>query len=201
MKDFKIITKEDFKKVQQIMDSHSKPIKVGKRQATGVPWNIWSKKLVCECGSNFNRKIYHKNKNDTTYCYVCYNKKNRPKSRFKDGCSMKEVQEWKLQYMAEYIFRNLTQNPDNRKQLFERLMKGVNIDAHPEIKIRQRIDKLNQLIEKENEKFDRLIDTYLDKTIDINLKGTFKCLNILGKYIIDKLCLMIILMNQRRDYL
>ena len=41
-------------------------------------------------------------------------------------------------------------------------MKGVDIDAHPEIKIRQRIDKLNQLIEKENEKFDRLIDTYLE---------------------------------------
>lgn len=169
-----LVLKEDFKKVQQIMDSHSKPIKVGKRQATGVPRNIWSKKLVCECGSNFNRKIYHKNKNDTTYCYVCYNKKNRPKSRFKDGCNMKEVQEWKLQYMAEYIFRNLTQNPDNRKQLFERLMKGVDIDAHPEIKIRQRIDKLKQLIEKENEKFDRLIDTYLDKTIDINLYDMFQ---------------------------
>lgn len=90
------------------MDSHSKPIKVGKRQAIGVPRNIWSKKIVCECGSNFNRKIYHKNKNDTAYCYVCYNKKNRAKSRFKDGCNMKEVQEWKLQYMAEYIFRNLT---------------------------------------------------------------------------------------------
>ena len=169
-----LVSKEDFKKVQQIMDSHSKPIKVGRRQATGVPRNIWSKKLVCECGSNFNRKIYHKNKNDTTYCYVCYNKKNRPKSRFKEACGMKEVQEWKLQYMAEYIFRNLTQNPDNRKQLFERLMKGVDIDAHPEIKIRQRIDKLNQLIEKENEKFDRLIDTYLDKTIDINLYDMFQ---------------------------
>jgi len=169
-----LVSKEDFKKVQQIMDSHSKPIKIGKRQATGVPKNIWSKKLVCECESNFNRKIYHKNKNDTTYCYVCYKKKNRPKSRFKDGCSMKEVQEWKLQYMAEYIFRNLTQNPDNRKQLFERLMKGVDIDVHPEIKIRQRIYKLNQLIEKESEKFDRLIDTYLDKTIDINLYDMFQ---------------------------
>ena len=44
-----LVSKEDFKKVQQIMDSHSKPIKVGRRQATGVPRNIWSKKLVCEC--------------------------------------------------------------------------------------------------------------------------------------------------------
>lgn len=69
--------------------------------------------------------------------------------------------------MAETIFRNFTHDTDNRKELFERLMKGVNIDEHPEIKIKQRIDKLNQLIEKESEKFDRLIDNYLDKTIDL----------------------------------
>ena len=116
-----IISKEDFKKVQQIMDSHSRPIKLGRKQALGVPKNIWSKKLVCECGSNFNRKIYHKNKNDTTYCYICYNKKNRPKNRFKDSCDMGQVPEWKLQYMAEAIFRNLTQNSDNRRELAERL--------------------------------------------------------------------------------
>lgn len=102
---------------------------------------------------------------------------------------MKEVQEWKLQYMAEYIFRNLTQNSDNRKQLFERLMKGVDIDAHPEIKIRQRIDKLNQLIKKENERFDKLIDTYLDKTIDINLYDMFqkKLSSRIEKYKIEKI--------------
>ena len=74
-----IISKEDFKKVQEIMDSHSKPIKLGRRQALGTPKNIWSKKLICECGSTFNRKIYHKNKNSTTYCYVCYNKKSIPR--------------------------------------------------------------------------------------------------------------------------
>ena len=169
-----LVSKEDFKKVQQIMDSHSRPIKLGRKQTLGYSKNLWSKKLLCECGSNFNRKIYHKNKDGTTYCYICYNKKSRPKNRFKDTCDMKEVPEWKLQYMAEYIFRNLTQNSDNRKQLFERLMKGVDIDAHPEIKIQERINKLKQLIEKETEKFDRLIDTYLDKTIDLNMYDMFK---------------------------
>ena len=183
-----IISKEDFKKVQQIMDSHSKPIKLGRRQATGVAKNIWSKKLVCECESNFNRKIYHKNKNETTYCYVCYNKKMRLKNRYKDSCEVKEVQEWKLQYMAETIFRNFTHDTDNRKELFERLMKGVNIDEHPEIKIKQRIDKLNQLIEKESEKFDRLIDNYLDKTIDLTLYDMFqkKVSSRIEKYKVEK---------------
>lgn len=156
------------------MDGHSRPIKLGRKQALGVPKNIWSKKLVCECGSNFNRKIYHKNKNDTTYCYICYNKKTRPKNRFKDSCDMGQVPEWKLQYMAEAIFRNLTQNSDNRRELAERLYKGVDIDEHPEKKMLQRIDKLKQLIENETTKLDRLMDNYLDKTIDINLYDMFK---------------------------
>ena len=184
-----IISKEDFKKVQQIMDSHSRPIKLGRKQALGVPKNIWSKKLVCECGSNFNRKIYHKNKNETTYCYICYNKKTRPKNRFKDSCDMGQVPEWKLQYMAEAIFRNLTQNSDNKRELAERLFKGVDIDEHPEKKMLQRIDKLNQLIENETTKLDRLMENYLDETIDINLYDMFqkKLSSRIEKYKIEKI--------------
>lgn len=141
-----LVSKEDFKKVQQIMDSHSKPIKIGRRQANGVAKNIWSKKLICECSSNFNRKVYHKNKNSTTFCYVCYNKKMHPKNRYQNSdyklCEVKEVQEWKLQYMAEAIFRNLIQDIGNRKELYDRLMKGVKFDEHPEKKIKQRINEL-----------------------------------------------------------
>lgn len=111
---------------------------------------------------------------DTTYCYVCYNKKMKPKSRYKDGCEVKEVQEWKLQYMAETIFRNLIQDTNNRKELYERLMKEENIDEHPEIKIKKRIDKLNQLIENESSKLDRLIDAYLDETIDVTMYDMFQ---------------------------
>ena len=129
-----LVSKEDFKKVQQIMDSHSKPIKVGRRQANGVAKNIWSKKLICECGSNFNRKVYHRNKNSTTFCYVCYNRKTHPKNRYENSdyklCVVKEVQEWKLQYMAEAIFRNLTQDINNRKELYDRLMKGIDIEEN-----------------------------------------------------------------------
>lgn len=182
-----LVSKEEFKKVQQIMDSHSKPIKLGRRQANGVAKNIWSKKLVCECGSNFNRKIYHKNKYNTTYCYVCYNKKIHPKNRFKESCEVKEVQEWKLQYMAEAIFRNLTQDINNRKELYDRLIKGVEIDKHPEIKIKKRIDKLNQLVENESSKLDRLIDDYLDETIDVTMYDMFqkKLSNRIEKYKIE----------------
>lgn len=53
-------------------------------------------------------------------------------------------------------------------------MNGVKIDDHPEKKIKQRIDKLNQLIKKETAKLDKLIDTYLDETINITMYDIFQ---------------------------
>ena len=173
-----LVSKEDFKKVQEIMDGHSKQIKLGIRRAKGTAKNIWSKKLICECGSNFNRRVYHRNKTNTTFSYVCYNRKMHHDSKYKNtdykSCEVKEVQEWKLQFMAEAIFTKLTQDMDNRKELANRLINGVKMDDHPEKKIKQRIDKLNQLIKKETAKLDKLIDTYLDETINITMYDIFQ---------------------------
>ena len=41
-------------------------------------------------------------------------------------------------------------------------------------KMLKRINKLNQLIENETAKLDRLMDNYLDETIDINLYDMFQ---------------------------
>ena len=60
------------------MDSHTRQIKLGRKRGIGVARHLWSKKLECECGSHFNRTIYHHNKNETTYSYVCHNR-NPPK--------------------------------------------------------------------------------------------------------------------------
>ena len=45
--------------------------------------------------------------------------------------------------MAVAIFRNLTQNSDNRRELAERLYKGVDIDEHPEKKMLKRINNFS----------------------------------------------------------
>ncbi|CCZ88815.1 unknown [Coprobacillus sp. CAG:605] len=36
--------------------------------------------------------------------------------------------------MAEAIFRNLTQDINNRKELYDKLMKGIDIEKYPEKK-------------------------------------------------------------------
>ena len=93
---------------------------------------------------------------------------------FKESCEVKEVQEWKLQYMAEAIFRNLTQDINNRKELYDRLIRGIDIKKQPKKKIKQRISELKQLVEKATAKLDKLIDSYLDQTIDLTVYDIFQ---------------------------
>ena len=165
-----IISKEDFKKVQDIMDSHSRAVKNGIRATIGLPKNIWSKKLVCECGSNFNRKVYHKNQNSTTFCYICYNKKMHPKYRkYENGfkpCVIKDVQEWKLEVMGEAIFKSLIEDSDNREMLTKILLDEIKIDKKEDEKITKEINRINKVIEQETEKLDRLLDIYLEKLVE-----------------------------------
>ena len=53
-------------------------------------------------------------------------------------------------------------------------MKGIKIEEPTEKKIKKRIDELNQLVEKETAKLDKLIDNYLDQTIDLTMYDIFQ---------------------------
>ncbi len=76
--------------------------------------------------------------------------------------------------MAEAIFRNLTQDINNRKELYDRLIRGIDMEEYPEKKIKQRISELKQLLENETAKLDKLIDSYLDQTIDLTMYDIFQ---------------------------
>ena len=166
-----IISKETFEKAQEILDSHSKLVKAGLRKAQGVAKNIWSKKLVCECGSAFNRRVYHKNQDSTTYAYTCYNRKMHPKNRVYSydyvPCEVKDIQEWKLVYMAEMIFKGLIQNEDNKQELTKILLEGSKIDEYEDKNIKKEIKRLKEIVADENAKSDRLLDMYLDNVVDL----------------------------------
>ena len=186
-----IISKEDFKKVQEIIDSHTRQIKLGKKRGIGVAKNIWSKKLVCECGSHFNKCVYHHNKDNTTYSYVCYNRKSHPKGRiYNDGhipCDMKELQEWKLKLMVETIFRNISHNSNNKNEMSRILMEGVKIDEKAEEKMRKRMQVLSDLVEAENAKLDKILDLYLEKQVSLSMYDRYqkRASNKIEKYKIE----------------
>ena len=186
-----LISKEDFKNVQEIMDSHTRIIKSGRKTGVMIAKNVWSRKLVCECGSHFNRTRYHRNKNNTTYSYICYNRKSHPKGRiYKDGytpCNMKELQEWKLVLMVETIFKNLSHDASNRNAIAKRLMEGIKIDEKLEEKMQKQIETLNDLIENENIRLDKALEMYMDKLVSLSIYERYqkRATNKIEKYKIE----------------
>ncbi len=166
-----IITKEEFEKAQAILDRHSKPLVSGDRTAIGVGKYVWSKKMICECGSTFNRRKDHETKKGRTYSYGCYNRKIHPKGgQYEYGykfCEVKEVQEWKLEKMANFIFRNLTEDESNREELEKILLNGIKIDTRESDELNQEIERYKKLIAEEDVKLDRLLNSYLENVVSI----------------------------------
>lgn len=69
--------------------------------------------------------------------------------------------------MAEFIFKGLTQDKNNREELTKILLEGSKIDEHEEKNIKKEIKRLNSLVDDENIKIDRLLDMYLEEVVDL----------------------------------
>ena len=56
---YPIVTKEEFQKVQEMMDSKSASINNKGRRGKKVSKDVWCRKLICECGHTYNRVVWH----------------------------------------------------------------------------------------------------------------------------------------------
>lgn len=169
-----IISKEDFEKVQMIIQEHSKYIEKGKKAAIAAPKSIWSKKLRCNCGSTFNRRVYHKNSDDNTYCYQCYHQKNIGSTKYRekqgldltDSCDIPIVQEWKLKLMATVIFNSIWHDKNQIIDLANQLIDEVITEDESVSEIDSNLKRLSIRIDNTKSKIDKLLNMYLDSLID-----------------------------------
>ena len=116
-----IVTVEEYERVQKIMASKRQtlknlktgrqtPVTKGKQPRVGV----WGKLLVCSCGEKFNKRVWTRTNGVVNPAYQCYGqaktgsyqtRKNKGLSL--DGiCDTPMIPEWKLQMMANIIFRD-----------------------------------------------------------------------------------------------
>ena len=171
----KIISKEDFNKVQEMIKQHSKHITSTKKKAIGAASNVWSKKLVCECGSSFNRKLYHRTNGIATYCYQCYNQKNNGslKNRsdhnldISNSCSIPLIQEWKLSIIVNNIFSLFCDDKERIINIANKLLEE-NIDDKASSD-NEEINDLNNKLFNVQKKLDKLLDLYLNDMISKDL--------------------------------
>ena len=171
-----IVSKEEFEQVQKLLESHS-VVKKGKRgHGCASPKSIWTKKLICECGSTFNKSTYYKNDDREiwTYYFQCYYQKNHGSLNYRikkgmdirDACSTPIIAEWKLKLMANIIFDMIW----NNKQKIIKIANDIIEQSIQNNSINQFMDE--EILECENKidlnknKLDKLVDMYVNELID-----------------------------------
>ena len=142
-----------------------------KRQFWGVHkgWNIWTKKLRCQCGSSMRMDKWRPKLNgERPVGYKCYNQINKGANnitnRESEGfCDMRAICGWKLEMMAKVVFRKLWKDS-------ELLEKSIKIFMNETVMEQQDIERIKNNyrleIKKFNEKAERLIEMRLNGEID-----------------------------------
>lgn len=100
----------------QCKNLNTGPRSKGKKLKT----TVWGKLLICECGHTFNMRKWDRPDRLPGNAYQCYNslRTGSYKSRLKKGlpvdgiCQSPMVPEWRLQMMANLIFRKYLSEKD-----------------------------------------------------------------------------------------
>lgn len=167
-----IVTEEEFDCVQKLLDERSvnkRRGRIGKRQ----PKALYPRLMLCECGAHFERRIWHKYKDGRVqYGYHCYKSANMGsyRTRLKKGlstegaCRVHYFPEWKLNIVADYIFKDFWKNRRAIINQAIRMLKDAE-DSKEKVDYSTEIEKLNIEKEKIESKLNNLVEMRLDGDI------------------------------------
>lgn len=191
-----LISKEDYQKVQEIIQSRRKIIN-NKLVGGAFPKNLWGRKLKCECGASVQKKKYHTLPNgDNTYCYQCYRQIRDGSTRVRErrglnideSCKVTIIQEWKLKLSANLIFGEIFKDKDEVvEQLYDLIDQFIVKEDNEDID-NSKLEELEKQIDSESKSLDKLLDLYLKGVIDEKkyLKKKEESETILRKFVKDK---------------
>ena len=169
-----IISEEDFRKVQKIIES--KTITEDNNKSVGIKTaeNFWSKKLECNCGASFSRRKNNVLKDGTkTYHFRCNNQKKdgSKKTRLAMGlpiencCDIKEVQEWKLVVAANVVYSTLCRENEKIIQEINKSLEETINSLNPKTELSKQIKIFDTQIDNIKEKKKALLDAFISKLI------------------------------------
>lgn len=118
-----IVTVEEFERVQKIMETKRTDmphLNRGKQKGKKPRTTVWGKLLICECGHTFNMRKWDRPDRQPGNAYQCYSSvaTGSYESRKKKGlpldgiCQTPMIPEWRLQMMANLIFRKYLSEKD-----------------------------------------------------------------------------------------
>ena len=167
-----IVSKEDFKKVQKIIESRrTYDPATCKERSKKEKRNVWTLKVKCGCGSSVRMEHFTRHTNGLCYCFRCYNQVNNGSInvRLKKGlsienaCGIKSAVDWKLEIATyntlKHVWGDMNKVIKNTFSIIE--------DSYTEESIIQNNakEKLEQKLNKLIQKKDRLLEMRADGEI------------------------------------
>ncbi|MBR6018845.1 MAG: recombinase family protein [Lachnospiraceae bacterium] len=168
-----IVTKEEFARVQELLDNQNTKFKDGRRYGVKPLEYIWCQKLKCTCGHRFNRRPWSiASKGVRTYCYQCYSQKmtGTVASRLKKGlsiegiCDAPIIAEWKLETMLSMLLNLFLSDRKRVLQIANSLLEE-NFQDDMNKEMRARLKKQERQLKALKDKQERLVDLRLNDEI------------------------------------
>lgn len=170
-----IVTEVEYLRVQKMLNSKKATQVAIERARCGVKpsLDVYCRKMKCECGISFNRKVWHRTKEgETQYAYQCYNQINTGTvaTRIKKGlstegiCDVPMVPGWKIRMMADWIFRSFW---NSRSQVLDKAteMLEKHIDDEVNQDFTEEIEAINKEIQKQKDRLKNLVEMRMDGEI------------------------------------
>ena len=118
-----IVTVEEYERVQKIMEGKTNKMPYlnrGDQKGKKPRTTVWGKLLICECGRTFNMRRWERSDRYNGNAYQCYSsvetgsyESRKKKGLSLDGiCRSPMIPEWRLQMMANLIFRKYLSEKD-----------------------------------------------------------------------------------------
>ena len=115
-----IVTKEEFGRVQKLLEEKSPQMEKCRKNRGVYSDDLWRKKLRCQCGHAFAKTKWHTKTDFTTYTYKCYGqtRTGTVAARLKNGlsiegvCPVPLVQDWKMNTMAQKVLHAIFDDPE-----------------------------------------------------------------------------------------
>lgn len=166
-----IVTKEEFARVQEIMNERRMTIKNNQKSSTcghNVSKDVWVRKLVCECGCTFNRKKWHSSNGKPQFAYQCYNqlRKGSFRTREKKGlstegvCRTEMIPRWKLDTILKMALKLFLEDRTRIIAIAQDLLER-NIKEEMAQDDASQIQVYQSKIRADKRKFDTLLDLRL----------------------------------------
>ncbi len=168
-----IVTKEEFEKVQKLIEE-KRPQMEHFRKNRGIHSDdLWRRKLRCQCGHAFAKTRWHSKSRDfTTYTYKCYDQTRTGtiSARLKNGLSIEGVcraplvQDWKIHTMAQKVLHAVFDDPEGTLREAAAVL-GLGAAGVGQTEVLRDKSIIEEKLKKEQGRYETLLDMRMNNEI------------------------------------